>query len=304
MKIRRIVCATDFSPCSDQALGYAAFIASLFRAELHMLHGLVLHHDDPHNPEHHFPDLKELEEKMSEITSAGMDRLVASLEAEPSMLLCAQRRGFDASEVILEYVEEVDADLVVMGTHGRRGSARILLGSVADKVVRWADCPILTVPEETSHQTGHSVEQILVPVDFSAVSRRAVEAAWDLSQITEAGLVLLHVVELPSYPGFYDTSFLDDREGMKRKSLEALENLAHELQLEHIACEARLGRPAHEILASCQARECDLIVMGNRGLSGFRMFGLGTTAEHVVRGAKCPILSIRPRESEASSEKS
>ncbi len=302
MKIQKIVCPTDFSPCSDQALGYAAFVASLFHAELHMLHGLVLHQDDPHNPEHHFPDHEELERKMKEVISAGMDRLVGSLEFEPSMVLCAQRRGFDASEVILEYVKEVDADLVVMGTRGRRGSARILLGSVADRVVRWADCPVLTVPEETPHRTGDSVERILVPIDFSATSRRAVEAAWELAQLSEADLVLLHVIDLPSYPGFYDTSFLNDREGMKRKSLAALESLAHELEVKNVAFEVRFGRPAHEILDSCHSRECDLIVMGNRGLSGFRMFGLGTCAEHVVRGAKCPTLTVRSDESETLSE--
>ena len=294
MKIRRVICPTDFSPCSDRAMGFAAFVASLFHAELHMLHGLILHEDDPHNPEHHFPDQKELETRMKEVISEGMEKLMGSLRFEPSMVLCAQRRGFDASEVIQEYIREVDADLVVMGTHGRRGSTRVLLGSVADKVVRWAPCPVLTVPEGKGHKAGDSFERIVAPVDFSLPSKRAVSAAFELARVFEAELVLLYVVELPSYPGFHDTSFFDDREGMRQKSLVALESLAADLEIQDAAFEVRFGRPAHEILASCQEKGCDLIVMGNRGLSGFRMFGLGTTAEHVVRGAKCPTLTLRP----------
>lgn len=303
MKIQKIVYPTDFSRCSDQALGYAAFAASLFHAELHMLHGLVLHDDDPHNPEHHFPDYQELEKKMKTGISKGMDELMGALKFQPAMALCSQRRGFDASEVILEYLHEVDADLVVMGTHGRRGPTRMLLGSVANKVVRWAHCPVLTVPEVKEPRGGDAVKTIIVPVDFSALSQRAAHSAAKLAELYKADLVLLHVVDLPAYPSFYDTSFLAGSEEMKRKSFKALQDLSHELELEHPpTLEVRFGGAATEILTYCETKECDLIVMGNQGLGGFRLFGLGSTAERVVRRSRTPVLTIRSKDKEEEEE--
>jgi nucleotide-binding universal stress UspA family protein len=297
MQIQKLVCATDFSACSERALGYAALIASLFSAELHLLHGLVLHEDDVHNPEHHFPDHDELDRKMADLLSLGMDGVLSDPGFDPATVLCVQRRGISASALILDYAMEIDADLVVIGTHGRRGTFRWLLGSVADKVIRWATCPVLTVPEARLPRAAGSVLRILTPVDFSPLSRYAVATSRELAATFKADLVLLHVVELPSYPGFYETYFLNDMKGIERQSVAELETLATELELEDRTLEIRFGRPAEEIWASCQARECDLIVMGNCGLSGFRMGGLGTTAENVVRGARCPTLTVRAPES-------
>ena len=87
-------------------------------------------------------------------------------EAKTFSLVEAKVRGYSAGEVILRYTDEHDIDLVVMGTHGRRGPARLFLGSVAEEVVRHAPCPVLTLREEKAPQAIEAVEKILVPVDF------------------------------------------------------------------------------------------------------------------------------------------
>lgn len=153
MDVQRILFPTDFSDCAKQALNHALFLAEDFAAELHMLHAVVLHQEDPANPDLRFTSDVELLDRLSQVAQS---RLAELADGSPAHVKVRQieRRGFSASVVILEYAEEVEADLIVMGTHGHRGLSRIFLGSVADGVIRSATVPVTLVRHHEHDDDG------------------------------------------------------------------------------------------------------------------------------------------------------
>ncbi len=119
-----------------------------------------------------------------------------------------------------------------MGTHGRRGPARLFLGSVAEEVVRHAPCPVLTLREKKTPEAIEAVAKILVPVDFSPYSKEALSFAKELAALYGAGLQVLHTIEEPAYPYFYtpggSLSPVEQLEALREKAEEALDELLAE----------------------------------------------------------------------------
>lgn len=295
MKIERILYPTDFSETARQALTHALFLAEEYGAELHLLHAVVLHEYDPNDPEHQFPEPKELLRRMFEVADSEMSTLLERHEGKALRVHEAKRKGFAAGEVILDYAAEIDADLIVMGTHGRRAAARLLLGSVATEVVRGAKCPVLTLGNQEEPRSIEAFERILVPVDFSEHSQAAVRYAEELAGRYDAGLQLLHVVEVPTYPYFYVPPEEDYIESRKDQAAQALNDLAGEVLTSSVPCATHVvnGRSASEIVAFSEEHESDLLVITTHGLSGLDRLLMGSTAEEVLSSASIPVLTVR-----------
>ena len=143
VRVRRIVCAVDFSEFSDYALTYATEFANVFDAELHLIHVLEL----PFMPTYAMAGLPELSvptDQLEEQARQHMDELTKKTQAEHANVTGVVRIGSAFLEII-RYAQELSADLVVVGTHGRTGLTHMIIGSVAEKVVRKAPCPVLSV---------------------------------------------------------------------------------------------------------------------------------------------------------------
>jgi nucleotide-binding universal stress UspA family protein len=295
MKIERVLYPTDFSDTARQALTHALFLAEEYDAELHLLHAVVLHEYDPNDPEHRFPEPRELLRRMFEVADSEMARLLEKQQETSLEIHEATRKGFAAGEVILDYAAEIDADLVVMGTHGRRGPARLLLGSVAGEVVRGAKCPVMTMSHREKPQPIEAFERILVPIDFSEHSEAAVRYAEDLAGRYRAGLQLLHVVEVPTYPYFYVPPEEEYIESRKKRAHEALEELAATTVEEKVDYSTHVvdGRAGSEIVEFSAGSESDLIVISTHGLSGLDRLLMGSTTEEVVSRAQIPVLTVK-----------
>lgn len=295
MKVRRILFPTDFSDTADQALSHALFLAEQYGAVLHLLHAVVLHEYDPNDPDHHFPDAKELLTRMFEIADSEMARLLEQRQVEALEIKEEKRKGFSAAEVILEYAAEIEADLLVMGTHGRRGAARLLLGSVAEEVVRRAECPVMTLRKRESPRSLETIEKILVPIDFSDHSRLALRHAESLAERYEAGLELLFVVEVPTYPYFYTPPEDEYIEARAARASQALNDLAAEELSTAVPCATfvRSGKAAREIVDFAAEESIDLVVIATHGLGGVERLLIGSTAEEVVRRVDCPVLTVK-----------
>jgi nucleotide-binding universal stress UspA family protein len=189
-------------------------------------------------------------------------------------------------------------DLIVLGTHGRRGPGRLFLGSVAEEVVRRAPCPVVTVREREGAAPAGRIERLLVPVDFSDPSREALRVARDLAVRLRGRLDLLHVVEQVVLPGFY----IPGAPGVFPQNLEALQGSAEaELRREAealgeprvpVSTRVLTAAPAYGIVEQAESLGSDLIVMATRGLAGVERLLLGSTAERVVRMAPCPVLTV------------
>ena len=299
LQVRRILFPTDFSETADQALNHALFLAEQFEAELHMLHAVVLHDSDPRDPERQFPEPSELLQSLFEIADSELARIVEANESKTFVLKEAKVKGFSAGQVILEYAETYDIDLIVMGTHGRRGPARMFLGSVAEEVVRLSSCPVLTLRRRDEPPAGEAIEKILVPIDFSEHSKAALAYAREIAALVDSRLLLIHAIEEPVYPYFYTPaggfSATHQIDELRQKSDEALEKVMAEAGGPEVETERHvvLGRPATEITRFAEEQGIDMIVIATHGLTGLERFLVGSTAEQIVRLAPCPVFSVK-----------
>jgi nucleotide-binding universal stress UspA family protein len=208
-------------------------------------------------------------------------------------------RDLSAAGAITRYAGEQAIDVVVMGTHGRRGLRHLLLGSVAEEVVRQSPCPVLTVPETmTTGRLGEGALRILVPVDFSTHAKEALRSAKALATLTGAQLDLLHVVEEVMHPAFYNTGAISvydvqpDIEEKARYHLKRIDEETGPATLPvHYAVQS--GYAAAEITDYAKANGIDLIVMATHGLTGLAHFFMGSVAEKVVRTAPCPVFVVK-----------
>jgi nucleotide-binding universal stress UspA family protein len=137
--LRRILSPMDFSAGSRRATEYAGFLARRLGAELHLLHAVLVGQERTADGDEAV--------SVEQLLARQAESLQSELGAPAIELRQVARRGYSAGVVILEYAAEMEAELIVLGTHGRRGAQRLLLGSVAEEVVRYANCPVLTVRE-------------------------------------------------------------------------------------------------------------------------------------------------------------
>jgi nucleotide-binding universal stress UspA family protein len=198
------------------------------------------------------------------------------------------------AEVIVETASNLGCELIVMGTHGRRGLSHLLLGSVAERVVRTAKVPVLTVRANADIELPET-PKILVPHDFSEASANAVEQAAAWADAFGAEITLLHVVEPVVYPEFYSVDILSDdlMERLVERSERALGKAAEDLLGNAKArVQVEVGRAANTIVDNADPERYDAVVMATRGLSGLEQVLLGSVAESVLRRCEIPLLAV------------
>lgn len=299
LQIRKILYPTDFSRASRQALPHALFLARELGAELLLFHAEVLHGDRLNDAQFADAEPAELLERLAGSEEA---RAAAALDEQALAGLTIRkttRRGFNPGAVILEYAGEEDVDLVVMGTHGRRGPASLLLGSVAGEVVRLAPCPTLTVRERKEPRPVDELERILVPVDFSEHCRTALAYALELARRYDARIDLLHVIEQPAFPTFYspsaDAALASVIRELGTSSQEAMDRLMADAEADEVPFEKHVieGRASVDVVEFAGERGADMIVLATHGLTGLERVLFGSTAEQVVRRAECPVFTVK-----------
>jgi nucleotide-binding universal stress UspA family protein len=224
---------------------------------------------------------------------------VAPLEKAGAPVVTTLREEADPVATILEHAERMDVDMIVMGTRGRSGLERLVLGSTAEKVLGRAACPVLTVRAESP---GTAVpNRLLCPIDFSEASREALHRAMALAIRARASLQVLNVVRpepVPPAPALA-------AEGAKEVDLarKGVEDLVQKVLRERDGDDVRpsldttvtRGIPSEEIVAAAEKGSADLVVMGARGHGAIDRMLFGPTTHHVVREAPCPVLCVRPR---------
>lgn len=294
----RILLATDFSKWALRAEEYACCLAATWRATLTVL--TVLEFPPGMNPEYPVNQAY-----LSELMKAGARQLVdlkARASARGIVLHTRIATGIPCEEV-LSAVEAEDSDLVVVGTKGKSGLAHVLLGSTAERIIRTAPCPVLTVrmdPEEVSPGKagpceGISLNRILVPIDFSDCSLEAVEYAALLAQRHRASLTLLHVLEPVSYGLDFTLLHSGKQEEMRERMTARLGDMTRTLAEAKIQADSQVrgGTPFESILDSAKTIPADLIVMGTHGRRGLSHALSGSVAEAVLRQSRCPVLTVR-----------
>jgi nucleotide-binding universal stress UspA family protein len=296
LHVAQVLCPVDFSEFSRRALDHAAAIARWYGARLTILHVFVSRPaaDLPTTP---------LSDSDRQRLTADLRRLAAQVPVDVPIDL----RLTEASDIhreILTQAEMVSADLLVLGTHGRSGFERLLLGSVAERVVRMAPCPTMIVPRRAPEALPDEpvrFRRILCPVDFSVASSRAVRFALSLAEEARAQLLLLHVIEMPPELKAEPMSAGFDVEKIRAaataESMKQLQALVPDPPPNCIVKPlVREGAVYHAILATAAERTADLIVMGVQGRGAVDLLVFGSNTARVMRGAACSVLVLPPPE--------
>jgi len=295
--IQHVLCPTDFSTFSEASLRYAVLLAKWFGADLTCL--LVL--ADPFAPIQGYAPGR----TSSGTDTAAQEKLRERLEsfAAPAAAAGVVVRTVLAEgkvpETILREARRVQASLVVLGTHGHGGFENLVLGSVTEKVLRMASCPVLTVPREPDRKPAAAVpfRKILCAIDFSSCSEVAFEVALDLAAASGAAVTAVYVIrelpvaEAPELVHFNVPEYRGLLEKEARNQLKALVTRRDRGRAVEIRILA--GKPWRRILHLSHEIEADLVVLGVRGRSAADLLLFGSTAHHVVRTAPCPVLTVR-----------
>jgi nucleotide-binding universal stress UspA family protein len=303
IRIKRILCPIDFSDFSRHAFDRAVAVARCYDAAISVLHVLPVPSvvpAVPYGPEGPGPFGFQTIDR-----ARVLAELPAFLAIEAGIGTPIDYHAVEAPSVhkeILLQAQRLAADLVVVGTHGRSGFDRLILGSVAEKVLRTSEVPVLTVPPhvtDVAPMWREPFRRIVLATDFSVGSEAALRCAASLAQHAAARLTLVHVVEpIPvRRQPMVGTSF-DVSGYVAQLEKEAIETLRESVPAwVRLGCETDdvvvKGKAYVEILRVAAERQADLIVLAVHGRNALDRMVFGSTTEHIVRRATCPVLTVR-----------
>jgi nucleotide-binding universal stress UspA family protein len=294
--IHRILCATDLSATSEPAWDEAKLLGRLFNAEILLLHVVA---PPPVFPaEGYFPPqlYEELVGSARRDAQDRFDRLLGSVAGSGLKIRICLEEGPPAQR-ILEVVTQEAADLLVVGTHGRTGLERIVLGSVADRMVRQATCPVLTARSTPGSGPRREIRRISYATDFSPTARAAWPWVVGIAQATDAEVDLVHVTFEPVADHHLSAEAIGRMAQLLHDQgrIEAERFLERSpLPPERVHVRLPHGVPGEQIVRRAQEQAADLVVMGTHGWSGVVRWMLGSVAHHVIQTAPCPVLTIGP----------
>jgi len=297
---KTLLVTTDFSDASRSGVRYAVALAEKLGATVTLLHVI--------EPRSWLSGLGSIipardDAQVVALARAQLARMVQREgKGDVAVTFSVAMRAGNPSHAITTAAREHAAELTVIATHGHTGFERALLGSTAERVVRHAPCPVLTVPiRATTKRMGRpapfKLEKILVPIDFSNISKTALPWATRLAAEFGAELVLVHIVEKFPIDYLLGPGLMNETTVPLMKQAEAaLEHMAAELSKSaemKASAVVRDGTPHEVICQTAKMLGADLIILTTHGYTGLKHVWLGSTAERVVRHSSCPVLAVR-----------
>jgi len=294
MSTRKILFPTDLSAGAERVRELALAFARKYGAEVLFFHAVLTHANELRQ---FGVLLSDFLGKLENEAERKLERETSQLREQGMVVRYEVLQAPSAFEAIVERTITWEPGLIVMAAHGRTGMPRWFLGSVAEKVLRHAPCSVATVrPDQQTRRAREGddgFDRILVPVDFSDNSGRALAQAREL--VAENGsIVLHHVVHNPTLAGlasgehlrlFSEEPTLPDR--IRDQMKEWMEGKPFDPQV------TEADDVAGSIFEMAEAKEADLIVVGARGQSDFEHFLTGSVAEKIVRASPIPVLTVR-----------
>ncbi len=285
IRLPNVVLATDFSEASNAAIGYAASIARNYQGKVYVVHVIP--------PEVYWlvppESLPKVEEGVEESARKQMTALLASEQLREVQHEGIIKHG-EIWDGLQSVISEYSADVIVAGTRGRRGLQKLVMGSVAEEILRLSPIPVLTVRPDGAQTGLHMIRKVLYPTDFSADSMRALAYALSIAQEFQSCMILLHVAPTTQH----------DPEVRNRLQTFFNDQLQQIIPAETASwCQQQVvvefGDPSEAILRSADAYEADLIVMGVRGGGAMvrATTHFGSTAYRVISQARAPVFSVR-----------
>ena len=300
LSIRNILVPIDFSKMSVQAIATAKRLAQRFDANIHLVQVYEFYHPSRYMAP--TPLLKPFSVVTFEQYLTGeLDqrlRALAKKHGLPAEGTCHVESGASSFNEICALARDITADLIVIATHGYTGLKHVFLGSTAERVVQHSPCPVYVARQSGRRsKTGptFTINTILVPVDFSDCSLEGLDYAISFAACVRAKLIVFHAVHLAPYVsgGFaYDLSSLE--EAAQKDAERQMQKFVRMAKFGDVKFEIAIamGPPVQEVSAFAEDHDVDLIITSTHGRTGFKHILIGSTAEHVVRHAHCPVLVV------------
>ncbi|GEM_PF-322848 len=291
--ISNILVASDFSQPAEAALQNALRIARGSGASLTLLHVATIFEGDFSGER--IATLKSLYQRLEKKAALEISSHLAGIDSKGVTLHTAVRSGFNAAEEILTFIKKNHIDLVALGSQGRKPLSEWILGSVADKIVRMAPCPVLTVRQTAQNPTDKTgYGHIVVATDFSPNSQKALQMANTLAN-REARIDVIHVLDdsfLAHYGASGMAALMPD---LQRRAAETLEQFAARgltpgRKGRRIL---EMGAVSDKILEYAQGSHADLITVGQRSRVTEEPIMLGSVSQHLVQRSRLPVLVVK-----------
>ncbi|WP_433629424.1 universal stress protein [Halomicrococcus sp. NG-SE-24] len=281
-----ILVPTDGSDCAQAAVGYAEDLATRYEARVHTL-SVADSRTLENVPQH--DQIKN--ERVDLVARAHNELSESGIPVEQAV------RTDIPHKAILTYTSEQDIDLIVMGTHGRTGVERYLLGSVTEKVVRLSNVPVLTVKAKDDGEITYPYTDILVPTDGSEGAEAAIGPAVDIASTYDARIHALSVIDTMAMGTDVGSgAILDALEESAQSAVETIEEQATQASVSAVETAIEHGNPYRGIRSYVEELDIDLVVMGTHGRSGIERYLLGSVAEKTVRTSPVPVMTVRQPE--------
>jgi len=289
LEIKLILCPIDFSEFSVRAYRHALSLAEHYQSKLVALHVVELWR----HPSVGFTASAGLYEEFCQaLCEGGKEQLQEFVKQSPNDKIQPELLVHEgiAPDSILSIAQARKADVIVMGTHGRRGYDRLMLGSVTDRVMRKASCPVLVVshaPDASATGAEHRLTQVLFCTDFSDNSKRALRYAISATDEYDAELTLLHVLEETPIPA--------KKQEATAAATEQLEKLIspEERKALRVKTAVRIGKPYRQIIQLAAELSADIVIMGVHGRGALDLAVFGSTTYRVMQLGPCPVLAVR-----------
>jgi len=290
-----ILTATDFSEYSKVALDICLGVARCMKTKLYVLHTIERF---PHEYSHLLSSAAHADMKQR-LEEEAVEKIKAMIPAElldGGDVIPIVRFGKPFLEII-QVAKEENVDLLAVGTHGRAGVDRVILGSVAERIVRKARCPVMIV----RGRKYVGFKRIIVPIDLSDCSRIALEYAAATARAHKSKLIILHVYEESFIEPYVNAANSEEEADEIIKEIERVNETKYDeflktVDLNGVEYEKLLkkGIPDTYIVETAMEQQVNLIVMGTHGRSGIKHILIGSTAEEVVRTVHCDIIIVKP----------
>ena len=296
----KILLATDGSREAELAARIAADLAQKTHSQLHVLHAFGI---APVGPPV-YPEATDLQSVEYEAETEEGQRISEQRAREVLQEEVEKVRSTVAGEHLVEgrvapeivgLAEEIGAGLIVMGSRGRGGIRRALMGSVSESVVRHAHCPVLVV-RDGERQRDYLPGTILLAVDGSEEASAAARTAVELAERTDSELHVVHVGEVTPVYHPERHGYRARYEELQEQARRLLEEQVHKVNSAGgtvSRAHLRMGRPDEEIVVLGEEIGADLIATGSRGLGGMRRALMGSVSDSIVRHSHCPVLVVR-----------
>ncbi|NND70236.1 MAG: universal stress protein [Rhodothermales bacterium] len=294
MQIKNILFPTDFSASSEKAFLFADPLVSKFKSRLHILHLISWHGRGVYSRSEYGLPISEQNRILKGIEADARQQISDLFKVDPDYYVqMVEESSKTAAEGIINYSNENDIDLIVIGSAGGREIYRHLVGGTLEKIIADAPVPVFAVGADA--QPHQDFTKLLVPVDLSENSDSLLAVAADYAELFGARITIAHVVT-PQDTTVIGGVGLDPMPAMKPVDMtlkrEQVNDLADRVLKGRVEFDVQVvaGHPALEIEKMTQDGGCDLVVIASHGYKGFKRLFLGSTARHTVHHASCPVL--------------